>query len=284
MPKILIMPTAEELAALEPSKEYPVISLPELREGEELNDRSGRKGLHPLVKKVEWQRVKAAKKLWIRKSRGEDSSKEEEEVEKVKPRNQRDEKAKAIEAAKKERMAKMHEGTRKKRREVEIIRAKMKENILLTQQEVDVITLHGNKRDKLQIKNQTAETIIGTKDVKELRAIVEQTAAKYMYNPIEELIRTSLHLDKKGKPMGEDMPRIDAKEKMNIDKALLPYLVAQVPPQKAQDSGSNSESKGVQVFINQIEFDGPINRPLAGVEPLHMEKPKMVETTIVQRD
>lgn len=284
MSKAVPITTQAELDALEPSEEYPVVSLPEVGEGEECNDRSGRQGLHPLLKRWEHQRVRAQKKIFIKRNRGESTDEEEDEAERIKPQSARALREREETARKKDRMAKMHAGTAKKRREVEIIRAKIKEEILLTQQEVDVIQLHGNKKDKLYIKNHTAETIIATKDVKELRAIVEQTAAKYMYNPIEELIRTSLHLDKRGKPAGEEVPRIDVKEKMNIDKALLPYLVAQVPPQKAQDSNSNTESKGVQVFINQIAFDGPINRPHAGDTPLHTQQPAMVKTTIIERD
>tara|TARA_R110000787_G_scaffold4561_5_gene17264 strand:- start:6532 stop:7416 length:885 start_codon:yes stop_codon:yes gene_type:complete len=287
------LPSREELEALVATEEYPIISLPEPPEGEEAKNRSGRKGLHPLIVKHERLRALSAAKLALsrrvgRSIKGETEQLAQDRAEAIQPggpeKLERRKKKEATALRQKAAVEKMQIGAAKKRREMAIIRAKMDEGILLTSQEVGVLNIHGNKHDKMRVQNQTADTIIGTKDVKELRAIVEQTAAKYMYNPIEELIRTSLHLDRKGKPMGEDMPRIDAKEKMNIDKALLPYLVAQVPPQKAQDSGSSSESKGVQVFINQIEFDGPINRPLAGVEPLHLEKPKMVETTIVQRD
>lgn len=104
-----------------------------------------------------------------------------------------------------------------------------------------------------------AKLLITPKSVAELRLLVETTAANHHYNPIEKLIELT----------NSDV--IDPKDKVSIHKALLPFLVPQLPVPK----NTGSEEKGGQMKVVITTFAFP-SAPTT--VPLHQEKPAMVAT------
>lgn len=104
-----------------------------------------------------------------------------------------------------------------------------------------------------------AKIMLKPKSVNELRLLVETTAAKNHYNPIESLIELTRKEDVKDS------------EKIAIHKALLPFLVPQMATPKPE---KEEKEHGVKVTVTQFVF--PSNSPTG---PLHQEKPAMVEVT-----
>ena len=116
------------------------------------------------------------------------------------------------------------------------------------------------RQDRLRhIAAAAVDLVVRPKSVTELRLLVEKTAAKHSYNPIEKLIELVNSDD------------IEAREKVAIHKALLPYLTPQLAAPKPEAAGGGG---GVKVTITRFEF------PKAGqAGPLHQEKPATVATT-----
>lgn len=122
--------------------------------------------------------------------------------------------------------------------------------------------MHNTTKEKLAIAA-AAKLVMKPQSVNELRMIVEKTAAKHSYNPIECLIQLT------------QSNSIEEKEKIAIHKALLPFLVPVLATPKAQSSEGGEG--GVKVVVTQFQFPA---RAASG--PLHLEKPKTVETTAEQ--
>lgn len=160
-------------------------------------------------------------------------------------------------------MAKAHEARRLKLAQRELVRRKVEQALPITDAERALLGWKGgNKQDKTQDEvtiAAAAKLLIKPQSVAELRILVEKTAAKHHYNPIEGLIELV------------KSDAIDEKEKIAIHKALLPYLVPQLATPKNIDEKS---SGGVKVVITSFSFD-----PKKSEAPLHAERPKTVETT-----
>jgi gas vesicle protein len=147
-----------------------------------------------------------------------------------------------------------------------IVQEKVDAGLPITEQERELLGWRGGRIRKEDQANRVmaaaASLLIKPQSVTELRVLVEKTAAKHSYNPIEELILQT---------RSEEMPE---KEKAAIHKALLPFLVPQLAAPK-QERG-DGEGGGVKVTVTQFVF--PDKNPKTNA-PLHTEKPATVDTT-----
>ena len=158
---------------------------------------------------------------------------------------------------------KAQEAKRIKMAQREMVRRKIENAQPITEQERELLKWKGGNRagqteDQL-VMAAAAKLMIKPQSVSELRLLVETTAAKNNYNPIEKLI----HLTSD--------PNVTEAEKISIHKALLPFLVPILATPKAL---SEKGEGGVKVVITSFSFDP--KRPEAA---LHTEKPVTVATT-----
>lgn len=149
-----------------------------------------------------------------------------------------------------------------------LVERKVAENLPISEEERQLLTwkngnMHGKTRESLAIAA-AAKLVMKPQSVNELRMLVEKTAAKHNYNPIEALI----HLTQSA--------NVEEKEKIAIHKALLPFLVPVLATPKS--SAGEEGGGGVKVVVTQFHF--PTSKPSG---PLHQEKPKTVDTTPEQR-
>lgn len=172
--------------------------------------------------------------------------------------------------AKERRLAalkKAQESIALKRQQRALVKKKVEAGLPITEQERELLnwssTESKQQREKRLIDS-VAKLVITPKTVEELRLVVEQTAARYGYNPIEALIKLT-------GPSSD----LDDEKKMNIHKALLPFLVPQVPVIKAKE-GKDPDERRVKVTVTQFVFP---ERPQNNVTPLHKERPKPVFDT-----
>lgn len=112
------------------------------------------------------------------------------------------------------------------------------------------------KHKEERLINEVSKLVIKPQTVEALRLVVERTAAKHSYNPIEELIKLT----------GPDSDLPD-KEKVVIHKALLPFLVPVMPAVKQETQAD--DGKRVRVTVTQFVFPG--RSP--AVAPFHAERP-----------
>lgn len=104
--------------------------------------------------------------------------------------------------------------------------------------------------------NEVSKLVIRPQTVDALRLVVERTAAKHGYNPIESLIQ-----------LAGPTSDLEDKEKVAIHKALLPFLAPPVPQARAKEE--DHDSKKVRVTVTQFVFPG--RSPASA--PLHEERP-----------
>lgn len=160
-------------------------------------------------------------------------------------------------------MARAREAMRVKLAQRELVRRKVEQALPITDQERDLLKFKGGNKQGLTEDQVTiaaaAKLLIKPQSVSELRLLVEKTAAKHHYNPIEGLIQLT------------QSDAIDEKEKIAIHKALLPYLVPQLATPKNVDEKA---AGGVKVVITSFSFDAQRSE-----KPIHTEKPLTVETT-----
>jgi hypothetical protein len=164
-------------------------------------------------------------------------------------------------------LKKAHEMIRLKSQQRELVKKKVEMQLPITEQERELLTwsrTRSQKVKKQQLIDQVSRLVISPKTVEELRMVVEQTAARHAYNPIEALIRLSA-----------DDSALEDKDKVAIHKALLPFLVPQLPTPKAV-SEKDGDSKRVRVTVTQFVFP---ERPQNNVTPLHAERPPSVVET-----
>lgn len=165
-------------------------------------------------------------------------------------------------------LKKAQESIALKRQQRALIRKKVEADLPITEQEREILgwsPTESKKQREKRLIDSVAKLVITPKTVEELRLVVEQTAARYQYNPIEALIKLT-----------GDNSELDDEKKMNIHKALLPFLVPQVPVIKAKEA-RDDDTKKVRVTVTQFVFP---ERPQNNVTPLHKERPKsLVETS-----
>ena len=138
-----------------------------------------------------------------------------------------------------------------------MVREKVENGLPITEQEREALSWRagnggGNKPSDRSIIAAAAKLMIKPQSVSELRLLVETTAAKHHYNPIEALILQTRDAD------------IKESEKIAIHKALLPFLVPILATPKSQSEHADT---GVKVIITSFVF--PENRSQG---PIHAEK------------
>ena len=139
-----------------------------------------------------------------------------------------------------------------KKRQQDLVREKIEKGLPITEEE-RALAVHrlGRKRSKLEELCAAASGLVITPStVKALRLVVEQTAAKYKYNPIEELIKLT-----KGN-------QIKDAEKAKIHQALMPYLIPQISPTKGDQPEEVPENERPKVVIKQFVIEGAPARPI----------------------
>jgi len=145
-----------------------------------------------------------------------------------------------------------------------IVEEKVKNDLPITEQERDLLNWRGGRvtsetQKRLSIAA-AAKLVIKPQSVTELRLLVESTAAKMRYNPIQSLIELT------------QSDEIKESEKIAIHKALLPFLVPQLATPKPSNEAADT---GVKVTVTQFVFP----KKDQGAPKIHTEKPAMVETT-----
>lgn len=165
-------------------------------------------------------------------------------------------------------MKKAQEAYRLKRAQREIVRRKVEEGLPISEQERAYLQWKGGGPQKNQNEKSiiaaAAKLMIRPQSVTELRMLVETTAAKHSYNPIESLILQTRSVD------------IAEKDKAAIHRALLPFLCPQLPAPRPQDEKSGS-GHGIKVVVTQFTF--PDRRGSEPDQALHLERPATVDTT-----
>lgn len=146
-----------------------------------------------------------------------------------------------------------------KRKERNVVKEKVAAGLPITEEERSKLLTRQNAKDMTEREAiaRAAKLMIKPQSVNELRLLVETTAAKNHYNPIESLILQTKD------------PDIPEKEKIAIHKALLPFLVPQLPTPKP--TTADVEDTGVRVTVTQFVFPSNNNE-----QPLHLQKPATV--------
>lgn len=187
-----------------------------------------------------------------------DRRKREREERLKQPRKTKEE----ITKEKVERLRLAREKLREKIRQKEIVEEKVRANMPITEDERQLLEWSPGKAPAKSRAEQEALTIakaaklvLQPKHVTELRMLVEKTAEKFSYNPIEELILCAQTTE-------------DEELKVGIHKALLPFLVPQLQvPKPKPETGDEG---GVKVTITQFVFKDDDKKPL------HQQSPTMV--------
>lgn len=162
-----------------------------------------------------------------------------------------------------ERAAKARDAKRLLVAQREIVRQKVELGQPITEEERNVLgrkfgNLHGKTQEQATIAA-AAKLMIKPQSLAQLRLLVETTAAKHSYNPIEKLIELA------------NSPNIEEKEKVAIHKALLPYLAPVLATPKATDSAG--DGGGVKVVVTTFAFNS--DKPKVAI---HNDRPATVAT------
>lgn len=156
-------------------------------------------------------------------------------------------------------LAKAKEVLQLKKQERELIQKKVDQGMPITEEErqkLDWTAAESSEQKKDRLLNQVAKLVIKPQTVEELRLVVERTAAKHGYNPIEELIKLS------------SSEHLEEKERIAIHKALLPFLAPQLPQQKVAAREDEDRGPRVRVTVTQFVFQQEQR-----AAPLHTERP-----------
>ena len=136
-----------------------------------------------------------------------------------------------------------------KQKKKDLVREKVRLGMPISEEERNLLTW-GSKKVGSNTDNDiiaaASKLLMQPTHIKELRILVERTAAKYAYNPIEELIRLTQPVK------GETKHQIPADERISIHKALLPFLVPVLSVPKT--APEVPESGGTRVVITQYTF------------------------------
>lgn len=130
----------------------------------------------------------------------------------------------------------------KKRRDA--VHEKIKMGLPITEEERDLAARkfghYKTEEQKNAIIDAAARLVIRPQSVTELRKVIENTAARYSYNPIEGLIKLA--------QSGE----LDPKEETAIHKSLLPYLCPALAPAREEDTNPPPAENGPKVVIKNF--------------------------------
>lgn len=139
-----------------------------------------------------------------------------------------------------------------------LIQEKIKKGIPITEEELKVVAVRNKtllNMAKGQIK-MTAEPAIVVKPqtINALRVIVEQTAARHAYNPIDGLLEELKAMDEEGNKL------LPVKDRVAIHKTLLPYLMPQIGPAKEEHVATPNQAP--KITIKSFQLAPADTRPL----------------------
>jgi hypothetical protein len=160
-------------------------------------------------------------------------------------------------ATKKKNLAKAQEALKLKQKQVELVKEKVAKNLPITPDERALLLKSGARKKAQLVRKEAAQAmvdaaaalVIKPSTVEALRLVVEQTAARHAYNPIDELIRLS---------------RSDAlkdSDKVAIHKSLMPYLIPQAPGAKPEEAAPDPAA-GPKITIKNFVVEGKPARPI----------------------
>lgn len=165
----------------------------------------------------------------------------------------------------KERIAKAHAAKALKKQQRDLVKEKIQMGLPITKEEEDLVNWSATasrKKNEERVVDAAARLVIKPQHVNELRIVVERTAAKHKYNPVEALILLAA---------GDEL---EPKERAAVHKSLLPFLVPTLPPSKPTKEGSENEGQ-VKVTITQFVFkEDQHEKPVIA---LHNEMPKTAQ-------
>ncbi len=156
--------------------------------------------------------------------------------------------------AKANRIAALAKG-REKRKEMiaqrQVIRDKVKQGLPITEEERALAFKRFNEGEPniFQLAPAAAELVIKPATVNALRLVVEKTAAKHLYNPVEALILLSRS------------PDIKDSDKVGIHKALMPFLVPVLSPVK-EEAEVIPEDQRPKIVIKNFVLETQDARPI----------------------
>jgi hypothetical protein len=148
---------------------------------------------------------------------------------------------------------------RLKDQQLKVIKEKLAAKLPITQEEEEILQKSSRRRgpNRVEAANQLVEMaskmVIKPQTVQALRLVVERTAAKHKYNPIDELIRLTKSDD------------LNDKEKVAIHKALMPYLIPAVAPAQTEEEATPEDQRPKIVIKN-------FTLPERDVRPIHESK------------
>jgi hypothetical protein len=152
-------------------------------------------------------------------------------------------------------MAKAREVLRLRKIQVDAIKEKVKLGLEITPEENAMLAV-GPRKSKVtraqaasSLMDMASKLVIKPQTVQALRLVVEQTAARHKYNPIDELIRLTKSAD-----LGD-------KDKVAIHKALMPFLIPTVGPAPTEEEAT-PEDQRPKIIIKNFHMGEREVRPI----------------------
>lgn len=159
-----------------------------------------------------------------------------------------------------------------------IVQQKVKANMPITEDERELLAwVPGRKKKETEADRErdtiaaASKLLIKPTHVTELRVLVERTAAKYAYNPIEELIQLTRPVRQEDGTMKH---QVTADDRISIHKSLLPFLVPQLSVPKTLPA-EDPNKQGMKVVITEFVFPEELK-----TQKIHEATPTTVATTV----
>lgn len=150
---------------------------------------------------------------------------------------------------------KAQEALRIKQAQIKLIKEKIRNGFVVSPEEHELIAKSStvnkvNRADAAQaLVDMASKLVIKPQTVQALRLVVEQTAAKHKYNPIDELIKLT-----KSEDLGD-------KDKVAIHKALMPFLIPAVAPASSEEEAT-PEDQRPKIIIKNFHMGEKDARPI----------------------
>lgn len=168
-----------------------------------------------------------------------------------------------IKKERQDRIVMMTERRNLKIKQRALVREKVEAGLPISAEERELLTWTASKKRKdkeAEILKQASALTIKPQNIEALRLVVEKTAAKHSYNPVEELIKLSVQGD------------LDDKDKVAIHKALMPFLVPTLPVPKERPA--DNPDSGIRVVVAQ--FTIPDHQRVKPEKPIFEDKPPVI--------
>lgn len=162
-----------------------------------------------------------------------------------------------------------------------LVEEKVRLGMPITDEERDLLSYKSNASgpSRLEREKQTlaaaSQLLLRPTNVNDLRALIEKTAAKYHYNPVEALIKMLQPEETEVAGVKTVKYQVPAVDRIGIHKTLLPFLAPQLKVAPAREA--DPEKAGVKVTVTMFEF--PEER--ASARPVHEKaNPQKSNTSI----